>query len=210
MPYCVGITGGIGSGKSRAAAMFGELGAGVVDTDEISHQITASGGSAMPEIVTAFGPAAAAADGSLDRAAMRQRIFGDPEARRQLENILHPRIRETSRSRVNESSAPYVLLVVPLLLETGAYCDIVRRILVVDCDEALQVSRTITRSRLDEASVKAIMAAQISRSERLARADDVISNNGDVKELRRQVAMLHEKYLKLAADGGRAQARDGH
>lgn len=203
MPYCVGITGGIGSGKSRAAAMFGEMGAGVVDTDEISHQITASGGSAMPEIVAAFGPAAAAADGSLDRAAMRQRIFGDALARRQLENILHPRIRETARIRINESAAPYVLLVVPLLLETGAYRDIVRRILVVDCDEALQVSRTIARSRLDEPSVRAIMAAQIPRSERLARADDIIRNDGDVEELRRQVAMLHGKYVELAASEGR-------
>lgn len=205
MPYCVGITGGIGSGKSRAAAMFGEMGAGVVDTDEISHQITASGGSAMPEIVAAFGPAAAAADGSLDRAAMRQRIFGDALARRQLENILHPRIRETARIRINESAAPYVLLVVPLLLETGAYRDIIRRILVVDCDEALQVSRTMARSRLDEPAVRAIMAAQISRSERLARADDIIRNDGDVEELRRQVTMLHGKYVELAAGEGRRQ-----
>jgi dephospho-CoA kinase len=205
MPYCVGITGGIGSGKSRAAAMFEEMGAGVVDTDEISHQITAGGGSAMPEIVAAFGPAAAAADGSLNRAAMRQRIFGDALARRQLENILHPRIREAALGRINESAAAYVLLVVPLLLETGAYRDIVRRILVVDCDEALQVSRTMARSRLDEPSVRAIMAAQISRSERLARADDIIRNDGDVEELRRQVAMLHGKYVKLAADEGPPQ-----
>ena len=206
MPYCVGITGGIGSGKSRAAAMFGDMGAGVVDTDEISHQITASGGSAMPEIVAVFGPAAAADDGSLDRAAMRRRIFGDPEARRQLENILHPRIREVAHGQIGESTAPYVLLVVPLLLETGAYRDIIRRILVVDCDEALQVSRTIARSRLDEASVRAIMAAQISRSERLARADDIIRNDGGVDELRRQVAALHGKYLELAANEGRARA----
>ena len=206
MPYCVGITGGIGSGKSRAAAMFGDMGAGVVDTDEISHQMTASGGSAMPEIVAAFGPAAAAADGSLDRAAMRRRIFGDPEARRRLENILHPRIREVAHGQIAESTAPYVLLVVPLLLETGAYRDIIRRILVVDCDEALQVSRTIARSRLDEASVRAIMAAQISRSERLARADDIIRNDGGVDELRRQVAALHGKYLELAANEGRARA----
>lgn len=203
MPYCVGITGGIGSGKSRATAMFGELGAGVVDTDEISHQITASGGAAMPEIVAAFGPAAAAADGSLDRAAMRQRIFSDPRARRQLENILHPRIRAQAHKCIEESASPYVLLVVPLLLETGAYRDIVRRILVVDCDEALQVSRTIARSRIDEASVRAIMAAQIPRHERLARADDVIRNDGDVEELRRQVATLHDKYLKLAAGAAR-------
>ncbi|MBX3665297.1 MAG: dephospho-CoA kinase [Burkholderiales bacterium] len=206
MPYCVGLTGGIGSGKSRAADMFGEMGAGVVDTDEISHQLTAAGGGAMPEIVAAFGPAAAAADGSLDRAAMRQRIFGDSGARQRLEGILHPRIRETARSRVSESAAPYVLLVVPLLLETGAYRDIVRRILVVDCDEALQVSRTIARSRLDEAAVRAIMAAQISRGERLARADDVIRNDGDVEALRRQVAVLHGEYLKRAAGEGRPRA----
>jgi len=206
MPYCIGLTGGIGSGKSLAASMFGEMGAGVVDTDEISHEITSSGGSAMPDIISAFGSSAAAADGSLDRAAMRRRIFADPEARRSLENILHPRIRETARMRVNRSAAPYVLLVVPLLLETGAYRDIIRRTLVVDCNEDLQVSRTSTRSRIDEDSVRAIMAAQISRGERLARADDIIRNDGDLDGLRRQVAMLHEKYLKLASDEARPQA----
>jgi dephospho-CoA kinase len=118
MPYCVGVTGGIGSGKSRAAALFGELGAGVVDTDDISHEITAAGGSAMPAIAAAFGATVAAADGSLDRAVMRRLVFENPAARKQLETILHPRIRELARSRVMASSAPYVLLVVPLLLES--------------------------------------------------------------------------------------------
>ncbi len=201
MPYCVGITGGIGSGKSRAAAMFGEMGAGVVDTDEISHQITASGGSAMPEIVAAFGPAAAGADGSLDRAAMRQRIFSDALARRRLEDILHPRIRETARSRVNESTAPYVLLVVPLLLETGAYRDLIRRVLVIDCDESLQISRAMQRSNLTADAVRAIMAAQLPRQQRLAGADDVIRNDGDIAQLRAQVTDLHQLYLKQAGNG---------
>lgn len=210
MTYCVGITGGVGSGKSRAASMFGELGAGVVDTDEISHRLTASGGAAMPDIVAAFGSSAAAADGSLDRAAMRQRVFADPQARSRLEGILHPLIRRTARAEVNASAAPYVLLVVPLLLETGAYRDIVQRVLVVDCDEALQVSRTMARSRLDEAAVRAIMAAQLPRDRRLARADDVISNDGDIGQLRQQVAALHRKYLGLAASGGRPEAPERH
>lgn len=209
-PYCIGITGGIGSGKSRAAEMFAELGADVIDTDEISRQMTARNGSAMPDILAAFGPGVAAADGSLDRAAMRQRIFSDPQARQKLEAILHPRIREVARSRVAASATPYVLLVVPLLLETGAYHDVLRRVLVVDCDEALQVSRTIARSHLDESSVRAIMAAQMPRRERLAKADDVIHNDGDVDDLRAQVAILHAKYLELATQTTRHDPQNQH
>jgi dephospho-CoA kinase len=205
MPYCVGVTGGIGSGKSRAAALFGELGAGVVDTDDISHEITAAGGSAMPAIAAAFGATVAAADGSLDRAVMRRLVFENPAARKQLETILHPRIRELARSRVMASSAPYVLLVVPLLLETGAYRDLVRRILVIDCDESLQVSRAMQRSNLTAEAVRAIMAAQLPRQQRLAGADDVIRNDGGIAELRERVANLHQHYLKLAAGNDRAQ-----
>lgn len=199
MPFCVGVTGGIGSGKSRAAALFGELGAGVVDTDDISHELTAAGGSAMPAITAAFGAAAAAADGSLDRTVMRRLVFEKPEARKQLETILHPQIRELARSRVMASSASYVLLVVPLLLETGAYRDLIRRVLVVDCDESLQISRTMQRSNLSADAVRAIMAAQLPRSLRLAGADDVICNDGGIEELRGQVSKLHQQYLKLAA-----------
>lgn len=210
MAYCVGITGGVGSGKSRAASMFGELGAGIVDTDEISHRLTASSGAAMPEIVATFGASAAAADGSLDRAAMRQRVFGDAQARSRLEGILHPLIRRTAYAEVAASTAPYVLLVVPLLLETGSYRDIVRRVLVVDCDEALQISRTMARSRLDEAAVRAIMAAQLPRDRRLALADDIIRNDGDIDQLRQQVAALHRKYLGLAASGARPQPQERH
>lgn len=206
MPYCVGVTGGIGSGKSRAAALFGELGAGVVDTDDISHEITAAGGSAMPAIAAAFGAAAVAADSSLDRTVMRRLVFENPDARKQLETILHPRIRERARSRVMESSAPYVLLVVPLLLETGGYRDLVQRVLVVDCDESMQISRAMQRSNLTADAVRAIMAAQLPRPQRLAGANDVIHNDGDIAQLREQVADLHQQYLKLAAKaapGGR-------
>jgi dephospho-CoA kinase len=197
--FCVGVTGGIGSGKSRAAALFGELGAGVVDTDDISHEITAAGGSAMPAIIAAFGAAVAAADGSLERAAMRRLVFENPDARKQLETILHPRIRELARNRVMASSAPYVLLVVPLLLETGAYRDLIRRVLVVDCDESLQVSRAMQRSNLTADAVRAIMAAQLPRPQRLAGADDVIRNDGSIAQLQAQAIKLHQQYLKLAA-----------
>lgn len=200
MPFCVGVTGGIGSGKSRAAALFGELGAGVVDTDDISHELTAAGGSAMPAITAAFGATAAAADGSLDRAVMRRLVFEKPEARQQLETILHPRIREYARDRVMTSSAPYVLLVVPLLLETGGYRDLIQRVLVVDCDESLQISRAMQRSKLSSDAVRAIMAAQLPRSLRLAGADDVIRNDGDIAQLRGQVTALHQQYLKLATN----------
>ncbi len=200
MPFCVGVTGGIGSGKSRAAALFGELGADVVDTDDISHEITAAGGSAIPALIKAFGAATVAADGGMDRAAMRRLVFENPDARKRLENILHPQIRERARNRVMASTAPYVLLVVPLLLETGSYRDLIRRVLVIDCDEALQISRAMQRSNLTADAVRAIMAAQLPRQQRLAGADDVIRNDGDIAELRAQVTGLHQQYLKLAAN----------
>jgi dephospho-CoA kinase len=199
MPYCVGVTGGIGSGKSRAAALFGELGAGVVDTDDISHEITATGGSAIPAITAVFGATVVAADGSLNRTVMRKLVFEKPDARKQLETILHPQIRERARDRVMASSAPYVLLVVPLLLETGGYRDLIRRVLVVDCDESLQVSRAMQRSKLTADAVHAIMAAQLPRLQRLAGADDVIRNDGSIAQLRAQATKLHQQYLKLAA-----------
>ena len=201
MPFCVGVTGGIGSGKSRAAALFGKLGADVVDTDDISHEITAAGGSAMPAIVKAFGATVAATDGSMDRAAMRRLVFEKSDARKQLENVLHPQIRERARNRVMASTAPYVLLVVPLLLETGSYRDLIRRVLVIDCDESLQISRAMQRSNLTADAVRAIMAAQLPRRQRLAGADDVICNDGDIAQLRTQVTDLHQQYLKLAANG---------
>lgn len=199
MAYCVGVTGGIGSGKSSAAALFAERGAGIVDTDEIAHELTRSGGRAMAAIIKAFGPGIAAADGSLDRNAMRQRVFADPVQRKVLEGILHPLIRAEARDRVNCSAAPYVMLVVPLLLESSGYPDLVQRVLVIDCEESLQISRTMQRSALTEEAVRAIMAAQLPRQQRLARADDVLLNNGDLSQLRSQVDRLHDRYLALAA-----------
>ena len=199
MVYCVGVTGGIGSGKSSAAALFAELGAGIVDTDDIAHELTRPGGRAMPAIIAAFGPGIAAADGSLDRAAMRQLVFAEPAQRKVLEGILHPLIRAEARDRVNRSATPYVMLVVPLLLETGGYPDLVRRVLVIDCEESLQISRTMQRSSLTEQAVRAIMAAQLPRQQRLARADDVLLNSGDLSQLRSEVSRLHHRYLALAA-----------
>ena len=198
--YCIGLTGGIGSGKTSAAEEFAQLGAGVVDTDAIAHKLTRPGGAAMPALREEFGAAYVAADGSLDRARMRALVFGDRDARRRLEAVLHPLIRRETMARAAAAQAPYVLLVVPLLLETGAYRDRVQRVLVVDCSEATQIARTTARSGLSENEVRAIMAAQLSRAERVARADDVIVNEGDRDALREQIRDLHRRYLELAED----------
>ena len=201
----IGLTGGIGSGKSAAAEMFGALGAAVIDTDAIAHELTRPGGAAMPLIKQAFGASAAAADGSLDRAAMRRLVFADPSHRERLEAILHPMIRATSDARCAAAlagGAPYVMMVIPLLVESGMHSKSgqqrFERIVVVDCPEALQIARVMTRSGLAEHEVKAIMAAQVNRSERLAAADDVIINDGSLENLRHQVAALHVKYCAMA------------
>jgi len=205
MPFCIGLTGGIGSGKSTAAELFAELGASVIDTDAISHELTQAGGHAIGAIREAFGAEYVTADGSLDRPRMRERVFGDAAAKARLEAILHPMIRERARAGVAAASGPYAILVVPLLLETGAYRDLIRRVLVVDCSEGRQVERATRRSRLPEATVRAIMATQLPRGERRARADDVIDNDGDLPALRRQVAALHAGYLAMARGGGTGQ-----
>ena len=196
--FCVGLTGGIGCGKSMAADMFGALGAAVVDTDAISHELTGPGGSAMQSIAQAFGKEYVREDGSLDRARMRKAVFADAAAKRRLEAILHPEIRAESRRRIAAAAAPYVILVVPLLLETGAYADLTNRVLVVDCDEALQVERVRARSGLTEPEVRRIMNAQLPRAARLEQADDVLRNDADIETLRAQVAALHRQYLDAA------------
>jgi dephospho-CoA kinase len=198
MPYCIGLTGGIGSGKSSAAKIFEELGAAIVDTDEIARRLTGPGGAATAAIREQFGDDYLTRDGSLDRVRMRKLVFGDPASRRKLESILHPLIRDGSKARLVTVPEPYVLLVVPLLLETGAYRDLINRVLVVDCDEEQQVERASRRSQLSADEVRAIMAVQLPRSERLARADDVLHNNADLTALRRQAEALHAKYLALA------------
>lgn len=197
-PWIVGLTGGIGSGKSAAAEILGRLGATVVDTDAIAHELTAPGALAMPALKDAFGEAIIAADGSLNRPAMRALAFSDPKARTRLEAILHPLIRAESRRRSQVATGHYVVLVVPLLLESGEYRRRVDRVLVVDCPEATQVARVMARSHLSETEVRRIMAAQASRGERLAAADDVIENDGSLEQLQTRVQALHGRYLELA------------
>jgi len=192
--FVVGVTGGIGSGKSTVAELFRALGAVLVDTDAIAHELTLPGQPAVMQIAERFGQELVAADGSLDRAALRAKVFSDPVARRELENILHPMIRREADRRTREAHGPYVLLLVPLLAETGGYRNLVNRILVVDCDEGLQVQRTMQRSGLTEEQVRAIMRTQASRAARLALADDVIHNDGGVAELAPQVRALDARY----------------
>ncbi|HYC47944.1 MAG TPA: dephospho-CoA kinase [Burkholderiales bacterium] len=196
--FRIGLTGGIGSGKSKAADLFAALGADVVDTDAISHELTAPGGAAMPLIRDAFGDEYVREDGALDRPRMRNLVFSDPAAKRALEGILHPLIRAESRRRIEASTAPYLLVVVPLLLETGAYRDMIDRILVVDCSESTQIARVRARSQLAEDEVRRIMTTQLPRAERLARADDVLSNDADIETLRSNVEVLHRRYLEAA------------
>ena len=202
--FVVGLTGGIGSGKSAAAACFAAQGIAVVDTDAIAHELTAAGGAAMPALLAEFGPEVAAPDGALDRARMRRLVFAEPAARGRLEAILHPLIRELSAARCRDAVSPYVILAVPLLVETGAYRDRCQRIVVVDGPESLQISRVMARNGLSEAEIRAIMAAQASRDQRLAVADDVLNNDGDLHHLESQVADLHRKYLRLSSQIAKA------
>lgn len=199
MTFLVGLTGGIGSGKSAAADIFGELGAAVVDTDAIAHELTAPGGAAIDPIRAAFGAEVIGATGALDRAAMRRRVFADAQAKARLEGILHPMIRAEADRRSAASSAPYVVLVVPLLVESGSYRSRVQRVAVVDCPEDIQVARVMSRSGLSADEARAIMAAQASRAQRLAVADDIIDNGGALAALRPQVEALHRQYLEMAA-----------
>jgi dephospho-CoA kinase len=195
----IGLTGGIGSGKSTAAGMLAALGAAVVDADEISRELTAPGGAALPALREAFGVAIVPPGGALDRAAMRALAFSDSGARARLEGILHPLIREGAASRLERATGPYAVLVVPLLFESGSWAGRVERVVVVDLDEALQVRRTLERSPLAAEEVRAIMATQWPRWRRLQAADEVLWNGGGLEELRSQCARLH---ARLAAGGG--------
>jgi dephospho-CoA kinase len=198
MPFVVGLTGGIGSGKSAAAEEFARLGAAVVDTDAIAHELTAAGGAAIEEVRRALGGEYIDAAGAMDRAKVRARVFSDPAARAQLEAVLHPRIRAESERRIAAASAPYVVHVVPLLLESGGYRRRVARVLVVDCAPEQQAARVRRRSGLADEEIRRIIAAQMPRAERLAAADDVIDNSGGIDALHKQVATLHARYLELA------------
>jgi len=198
MSLIVGLTGGIGSGKSTVAALFAEHGAGIIDTDTIAHHLTRSGGAAIAAIRDAFGDDFLAEDGALDRARMRGLVFSDAAARQRLEQILHPMIFEQSKAELRQLGAcPYVIVVVPLLPESRNFRQLVQRVLVVDCDENTQVARVIGRSRMAETEVRAIIARQTPRTERLRLADDIIRNDAGLDSLARQVAGLHESYTNL-------------
>jgi dephospho-CoA kinase len=195
--FVVGLTGGIGSGKSAAAEDFAALGAAVVDTDAIAHQLTEAGGAALPDIERLFGREFIR-DGRMDRVRMRERVFSDPAAKKTLEGLLHPMIREESKRRIAAAAAPYVVHVVPLLIESPDYRNRVDRVLVIDLPEETQMARVRARSGLSEAQVRAIIRSQATRKARLAAADDVIDNSGPRDALPKQVAALHQKYLQLA------------
>jgi dephospho-CoA kinase len=195
--FVVGLTGGIGSGKSAAADEFARLGAAVVDTDAIAHELTAAGGAALPEIARIFGQDFIR-EGRMDRQRMREHVFSDSAAKKALEGLLHPLIRAESSRRIAAAAAPYVVHVVPLLVESPDYRRRVDRVLVVDAPEETQVARVRSRSQLSDEQVRAIIRTQAPREARLAAADDVIDNGGPRDALRKQVADLHQKYLQFA------------
>lgn len=204
--FVVGLTGGIGSGKSAASARFEALGINVVDADQAARTVVQPGQPALALIAEHFGAGILDAGGALDRAQLRQKIFADPAERQWLEALLHPRITIEIFRALQAVTSPYALLVSPLLLE-AKQDTLSNRVVVVDVEEATQLTRTMSRDANSEPQVRAIMAAQIGRAERLARAQDVIRNEGSLEDLQRQVDALHERYLQLAAAHAASAAR---
>lgn len=198
MTFIVGLTGGVGCGKSSVSQFFLDLGIDVIDTDVIARKLTQPHGLAISLIRNTFRDNLIAADGALDREKMRNLIYSDSDSRLKLEKILHPLILKETVQEIAQTRSSYIIIVVPLLFETNDYTNIIQRILVVDCEEQQQIFRTMARSNLSEQQVKAIMAAQISRKVRLQKADDVIINNQDIDYLKAQVIQLHHKYLILS------------
>ena len=199
----VGLTGGIGSGKSAVSAELSKLGAGVIDTDLIAHQITAPNGSAIPFIQKEFGPDFINSEGALIRDKMRSLVFSDPEARKTLEVITHPLIREETirqAKKLLETKVPYIVFVVPLLLESGNWRPLLDCLVVVDCSEEMQIERVMHRSNLPRNEVERILKAQSSRQERLASADMVIENQSSLENLKAEVTKLHQKILQIQED----------
>jgi dephospho-CoA kinase len=195
----VGLTGGIGSGKSTAAELFAKLGAAVTDTDVIARALTAPGQPLLKIIANEFGMQFLTSDGALDRAALRRLVFSDTAEKRKLENILHPPIRQNVIAELAQpTTSPYRIVVVPLLFETGGYADLIQRTLVVDCPEELQIQRAMARSALTEIEVRSMMAEQMPRELRLAHADDVIVNDASLENLAELVDEMHKKYIRLA------------
>lgn len=199
-PWCVGLTGGVASGKSAVADAFAALGITVADADIAARAVVAPGSAGLAEVVAAFGPGVLAADGQLDRAAMRRRIFDDPNARRTLESIVHPRVRTWLAAACAEAPSPYVIVAIPLLAEVGreAY-PWLQRVLVVDVAPAVQHARLMRRDGIDDALATRMIEAQASRAQRLAVADDVLVNERDLAALQSEVARLDRMYRRLAA-----------
>lgn len=194
--YVVALTGGIGSGKSEAAKIFAELGVPVTDVDAISHALTAAHQPLLQQIKATFGAAFILADGTLDRTAMRQLVFSDDAARHQLNAILHPAIYQKALQQLQENAAaPYQILAIPLLFESPRYLSHINRILLIDCDEKVQVARVKQRNNLSEADIKAIILKQTPRDERIKLADDVIENNKNIEKLRENIIKIHNKYI---------------
>ena len=200
--FSVGLTGGVGSGKSTIGAMFSDRGAALVDADLIAHQLTSAGGAAIEALREAFGAEAITPEGSLDRVRMRARVFSDATLRTQLESLLHPMIRGAMResaAKLIVEGAPYVVLVVPLLIETGNRGGYADHILLIDCSEATQLARVRARPGIDESTARKIIAAQATRAERLAVADDVLLNEAPLDQIDPKVERLHQMYLRSAA-----------
>jgi dephospho-CoA kinase len=198
MPLVIGLTGGIGSGKSAAADEFARLGATVVDTDAIAHELTCAGGAAISGVRRLFGESYIDASGAMDRRKMRDLVFADADAKQRLEALLHPLIREESQRRVAAAKGPYVVHVVPLLIESADYRKRVDRVLVIDCPDELRLARVQARSGLAPDEVRRIFAAQATPADRRAAADDLVDNGGSLEELHEQVRALHRRYMELA------------
>lgn len=201
MSLLVGLTGGIGSGKSTVADMFAAQGVRIIDTDLISHQLTRAGGQAIPAIRDRFGSAFIDTTDALDRSKMREHVFASPSERKLLESILHPLIlAQTKQMAASATNAPYTVIVVPLLFESAHYVDWLNHVISVDCPEETQIARTLQRSQLDEGSVRAIMAQQLSRAERARLADELIHNDGSLADLEKQVVGIHHRLSALATE----------
>lgn len=201
MNYLVGLTGGIGSGKTTVASLFAAQGVRIVDTDLISHQLTQAGGVAISALRDTFGAHIIDAQGALDRSRMRELVFGNPAEKKRLEAILHPLIfAQVKQQTAARTDAPYTLVVVPLLFESKRYADWLHRVITVDCPEEQQIARTMQRSKLDEAGVRAIMAQQLRREDRLALSDEIILNNGSLDDLKKQVVGMHHRLSALATE----------
>ena len=195
--YIIALTGGIGCGKSEASKTFASLGVPIIDLDSISHELTSSKNPVMDDIASAFGPSYIEMEGGLNRAKMRQLIFNNPQAREKLNSILHPAIQLEAIKQIDKlGAAPYAILDIPLLGRNSNFHSMIDRILVIDCEEKIQIDRVKARNNLTEFEVKAIIQSQPSRETRIAMADDLIENNKSTDELHQKINKLHQKYIK--------------